>query len=442
MRDTIVALATARAVSAVAIVRVSGSALHRFVHDLVGTVPVPRQATVVKVYDEWQEVLDVGLGLFFPSPQSYTGEDVFEFQGHGGLLLMDQVLKRCMALGARLAEPGEFTQRAFLNQKMDLTQAEAVADLINAASDGQRKAAMRSLSGTFRMLIEECQHSCLQMRVAVEAHIDFSDQEIEELPILPQELHDLSERLNAICQSAVSGARLRTGIRVALVGPRNAGKSSLFNVLVAEEVAIVAPIAGTTRDVIRETIFHHGVPIHLADTAGLCAHTDDVVEQMGLDRTKIETTRADVVLFVLDSEHLEQEQLLLQHVPPNQYVIVVVNKIDLVSQPARMEKRSDFLYRVWVSAMTQDGCAAIMDHICTMVMPPVSDGEVLLARERHLVALRAARDCLLRAQQPQLPLELLAEELRLAAAQLGSVVGQYSSDDLLGEIFTQFCIGK
>ncbi|ANQ87147.1 tRNA uridine-5-carboxymethylaminomethyl(34) synthesis GTPase MnmE [Azoarcus olearius] len=443
--EAIAAIATAPGRGGIGVVRVSGAGLTGFAQQLCGREPQPRLATLARFRDADGATIDEGILLYFPAPASFTGEDVLELQGHGGPVVMQMLLARCLALGARLAEPGEFTRRAFLNGKLDLAQAEAVADLIEASTAAAARSALRSLSGQFSEEVLRIRDALIDLRMLVEATIDFPEEEVEFLDkgrALPR-LAAIRTQLDALLDRARQGALLRTGMNVVLVGRPNVGKSSLLNQLAGEDRAIVTDVAGTTRDALREAIQIEGIPLHVIDTAGL-RQTSDVVERIGIERTWREVERADVVLRVIDSEGAEEDALeaeLAARCPSAAARITVVNKIDLLGlAPERTETAG--AVRLRLSARSGDGVDLLRTELLRAAGWHAHGEDVVLARERHLLALREALDHLAAAEAAASALELFAEELRLAQEALAGITGEFSADDLLGEIFSRFCIGK
>jgi tRNA modification GTPase len=445
--DTIAAIATAPGRGGIGVVRVSGARLTEFAVGMTGALPKPRLACLTTFRDASGDAIDQGLLLYFPAPHSFTGEDVLELQGHGGPVVMQQLLARCRELGARLAEPGEFTRRAFLNDKLDLAQAEAVADLIEASTAQAARSAMRSLAGDFSRQVHDLVDQLTELRMLVEATLDFPDEEID-----PLRDTDLVPRLEGLCAGlallrgrARQGSLLRAGLTVVLAGLPNVGKSSLLNRLAGEERAIVTEIAGTTRDALRETIQVEGIPLHIIDTAGL-RETEDVVERLGIERSWQEIDRADVVLQIVDARAglTPADRAVAARLPDGVERIVVENKCDLAHQPSgRFEDRAHGKQvHLRLSARTGDGMALLHDELLRVAGWQGHAEDVILARERHLDALSEADRCLGRASAELQQLELAAEELRLAQAALAGITGEFSADDLLGEIFGRFCIGK
>ncbi|MFA5684868.1 MAG: tRNA uridine-5-carboxymethylaminomethyl(34) synthesis GTPase MnmE [Lysobacteraceae bacterium] len=444
--DTIAAIATAAGAGGIGIVRLSGPAAHHIAGRLTGITPRPRQAHHARFRDADGEVIDSGLLLAFPAPNSYTGEDVVELHAHGSLPILAALLRRALALGARQARPGEFTERAFLNGKLDLAQAEAVADLIAAGSEAAARAATRSLDGAFSRQVETLRRDLVRLRVHVEAAIDFPEEEIDFLGDgqIAAALAALRQRHAELMQATRRGQRLRDGLHVVILGPPNAGKSSLLNALAGDERAIVTAIAGTTRDVLRETIRLDGIELSLVDTAGLRADSDDPVEREGIRRARREQSRADLVLAVSeagDATAFAALQAELREAPGA--VLWLHNKIDAHGQSAHRETRPDGEH-LWLSARTGDGLPLLIDALKSAAGLHEDPTGAFSARTRHVALLEQVGD-LLDQSAAQLAAgagELLAEDLRQAHERLGEITGQVRSDDLLGEIFSSFCIGK
>lgn len=442
--DNIAAIATAPGRGGIGVVRISGQGLAKMASVLTGRELVPRFATYTPFLAADGSTLDQGIALYFPSPHSYTGEEVFEFQGHGGSAVLQSVLQRCLALGARLAQPGEFTQRAFLNDKMDLAQAESVADLIDATTEQAARSAMRSLQGEFSAAINSAVVLLIDLRMLVEATLDFPEEDIEAIDrqLCVGKLAALLGEVTRIEGLAKLGSILREGAQVVLVGAPNAGKSSLLNRLAGEEVALVSEVPGTTRDAIRQALQVKGVPLHLIDTAGL-RETTDVVEQMGIARTQLALTRADVVLVLLDEaqQRVEHEdRAILEQLPAKVPRLYLHNKIDLSAHSAGFEMRNGECH-LYLSAKTGVGVEILQDKLLETIGWHQETG-VFMARARHLEALSQAKYHLVEAQRRFEQPELFAEELRQAQSALNSITGEFSADDLLGEIFSRFCIGK
>lgn len=438
-RDVITAIATAPGRGGVGIVRISGANLSTYPFQISGINPIPRHAHFVKFLDDIGEIIDEGILLYFPAPHSFTGEDVIELQGHGGPIVLNMLLARCLQLGARLADPGEFTLRAYLNDKLDLAQAESVADLIDASSEQAAKSAMRSLTGEFSKQIDTLVSALIDLRMLVEATLDFPEEEIEFLQSAKafDRLASICQQVSQVEQSAKQGSLLRDGISVVLIGQPNVGKSSLLNRLAGEEVAIVSTVAGTTRDTIRETIQIDGVPIHIVDTAGL-RDTDDEVELIGIQRTWLAIEQASLALLLVDAKHgvTSAEDDIIAKLPPNLPLYTLHNKIDLEC-PEKIDGD------IYVSAKLGTGITELKTLLLSVAGWQTEMSSVFLARERHLNAIRLAKhhlECAISTQANFL--ELLAEDLRLAQFALASISGAFSADDLLGEIFSRFCIGK
>ncbi len=442
--DNIAAIATAPGRGGIGVVRVSGQGLAAMAATLTGRQLTSRFATYTAFLAADGTALDQGIALFFPAPHSYTGEEVLELQGHGGPAVLQSVLQRCLELGARLAQPGEFTQRAFLNDKMDLAQAESVADLIDATTEQAARSAMRSLQGDFSAAIHKTVSMLIDLRMLVEATLDFPEEEIEtgDRELCAAKLGDLTDEIARITDLAKQGSILREGAQVVLVGAPNAGKSSLLNRFAGEEVALVSEIPGTTRDSIRQALQVRGVPLHLIDTAGL-RETTDVVEQMGIARTQQALGRADVVLVLLDEsqQRAEPEDLaLIAQLPAKTPRLYLHNKIDLSAHQPGMELRDEEKH-IYLSAKTGAGMDTLQDTLLETIGWHQETG-VFMARTRHLQALFAAREHLHAAEQQLERPELFAEELREAQEALNTITGEFGADDLLGEIFSRLCIGK
>ena len=441
--DTIAAIATAPGRGGVGVIRISGSNLLPFAFALTGKSPKPRYATLADFKAADSAVLDSGILLFFPNPQSFTGEDVLELQGHGGPVVMQMLLARCLDLGARMAEPGEFTRRAFLNGKMDLTQAEAVADLIDAATASAARSAVRSLQGEFSRVIGELNEELINLRMLVEATLDFPEEDIDFLKAANAfgRLENLQLKLAEIFDRAGQGKLLQSGLHVVLAGQPNVGKSSLLNRLAGDDLAIVTPVAGTTRDALRSTIQIEGIPLHIIDTAGL-RETDDEVEKIGIERSWKEIERADVVLLLVDARSgvSDTDRDILARLPERLKRITVYNKIDLAGSLAERHEESDGT-AISLSARSGEGIEFLRQELLKIAGWHQTD-DVFIARERHLRALASAQSHIETARQVAESLELFAEELRLAQQALGEITGEFSADDLLGVIFSRFCIGK
>jgi tRNA modification GTPase len=456
-QDPIVAIATAPGRGAVGIVRVSGKGIGPFVQALLGSGLKPRHATYLPFKGADGQPIDHGLAIHFPAPHSYTGEDVLELQAHGGPVVLQLLLARCLEVARehlprlRLAEPGEFTERAFLNDKLDLAQAEAVSDLIEASTEAAARSASRSLTGAFSQQVNELRERMIRLRMLVEATLDFPEEEIDFLQKADGmgQLRGIRGSLDAVLDRARQGALLREGIKVVLAGQPNVGKSSLLNALAGAELAIVTPIPGTTRDKVSETIQIEGVPLHVIDTAGLRSNDEatDEVERIGIARTWAEIEGADAVLFLHDLTRLGEsgydagEREIAQRLPPRARLVHVYNKIDAGAAAPVSSDRS-----VAVSAKAGTGLDALRHMLLELAGWHAQPEGVFIARERHVQALRRAAEHLEHAQAhaeaADQALDLFAEELRLAHDALGEITGVFTADDLLGEIFSRFCIGK
>lgn len=457
----IVAIATAPGRGAVGIVRISGKGLQAWAQQLCGRALRPRQATYLPLCDAQGEVIDQVLAMYFPAPHSYTGEDVVELHAHGGTVVLQLVMARCLAFAQaqhrplRLAQPGEFTQRAYLNHKLDLAQAEAVADLIDASTEAAARSASRSLNGAFSHEVRQLQEALIHLRMLVEATLDFPEEEIDFLQQADAkgQLDRLQSQVERVLARTRQGALLREGIRVVIAGQPNAGKSSLLNALAGVELAIVTPIAGTTRDVVQQAIQLDGVTLHVIDTAGLREHTHiDEVERIGIQRAWSEIARADAVVFLHDltrahaTDYAQADRAIeasvQEAVGPRVPVLHVWNKCDAASHDLPVGQRGLFL-----SAQTGEGLPAFKQHLLSAVGWQTGQAEgIYMARERHVHALQQVQshlDVAAHQLKPSaLALDLLAEELRLAQNHLSSITGAFTPDDLLGEIFSRFCIGK
>lgn len=441
--DTIAAIATPVGRGGVGIVRVSGPLASSIAQRITGKTLRPRVAHQTRFLGESGIELDNGLALFFAAPRSFTGEDVLELHCHGSPIVLDMVLERALQLGARSARPGEFSERAFLNDKLDLAQAEAIADLIDAKSRRAATAALRSLEGLFSRRIQSLVEKLVALRVFLESTLDFPDEDIEFISQgkVAEQLDALAAQIATISQEAKSNARLGEGMRVVIAGLPNAGKSSLLNALSQRESAIVTEIPGTTRDVIKESILIDGMPIEILDTAGLRAATDKV-EAIGIDRARAEMARADVVLLVIDGSEPEQEQLdsLLTQLPANIPTVYVYNKIDKQAQKAHFTDQ-----KVFLSALTGDGLDLLRDKLKSMSGLHDAEAGEFSVRRRHLDALRRAELYIQQAKTTVArgsSLELGAEDLRAAQVALGEITGEFTNEDLLTRIFSTFCIGK
>lgn len=442
--ETIAAIATATGQGGIGVVRLSGRNIEPFCRALLGCVPTARHATYTAFLDGAGNPIDQGIALYFAAPHSYTGEEVLELQGHGGMAVLQLLLDRCLELGARLARPGEFTERAFLNGKLDLAQAESVADLIAATTQQAARSAVRSLQGDFSAAVRAVVDMLIELRAYIEALIDFpeeADVPVQGRAFMQERLETIKTQLLHIQSLATQGSILREGAQIVLIGPPNAGKSSLLNCLAGEEVALVSDIPGTTRDAIRQVLQINGVPLHLIDTAGI-RQTNDAIEQMGIARTRQNMARADMVLVLIDETtpiHLE-EAFIVENLPEGVPAIFIHNKIDLLGLPASIETRQGVLHS-YLSAKTGEGVEALKEAMLKLMGWHREEG-VFMARGRHLQAIAQALACLNEAENQFSALELLAESLRQAQLALNQITGEFVADDLLGEIFGRFCIGK
>ena len=463
--DTISAIATPLGRGGIGIVRVSGPLVSQLAIKMCGELPPPRTATTTRFKDSLDNVLDEGIALFFPKPNSFTGEDVLELQGHGGQHVLNSLLRCTLSHGARIARPGEFTERAFLNDKLDLLQAEAVADLIDANSEHAVRSALRTLQGVFSAYVHELVEKITTIRVHVEAAIDFSDEDIDVLGdnAVRSSLEDVLELIRNIMAQASQGALLHEGIAVVIAGEPNAGKSSLLNAFAGTDSAIVTDIAGTTRDLLKEQLNIDGLPVHVTDTAGL-RNTEDAVELEGVRRARDAVSKADRILLVVDgststiSEEsicrnlrlLTDDDSTAQWTAANAHrLCLVINKVDLMEESSPRAGSTTYqeqtLQTFHIAAKHRQGIAAIGNWLKEGCGYESENENAFIARERHLEALRSAKELLDKAAcgvSEQSHLELVAEDLRLSQQQLGSITGEFSSDDLLGEIFSSFCVGK
>ena len=452
---TIAAIATPPARGGIGIVRVSGANLDRVIEGIVGRSLHPRVATAVTFRDASGTAIDVGLALFFPAPTSYTGETVVEFHGHGSPPALRLLLARCLELGARLAEPGEFTKRAFLNGKLDLAQAESVADLIDAATTTAARAAAKSLVGEFSRDVHSIVAAVTDLRMYTEATLDFPEEDLDFLRAhdVTGRLAVIREQLDQLLSRAAVGTLLREGLSVVLIGRPNVGKSSLLNRLVREEAAIVTPIAGTTRDTVERQVELAGIPLTVIDTAGL-RDTRDEVEKRGIERAWTAVERADLALLIVDARDAidtldSADAALLGKLPASLPRVVVHNKSDLASVASHAETRfvgEASRRHIWLSALTGAGVPLLEQEVLSIVGAHSATEDTFLARARHLVALKDAvahlRIAAMHFAASPPPIELFAEELRGAQQALGTITGEFTADDLLGVIFSRFCIGK
>ena len=449
--DDIVAIASAKGRGGVGIVRVSGTDISSYMDGVLGKSINPRLASYSKFLDSSGSTIDEGIALYFPAPSSFTGESVIEFHGHGGVVVLDALVARCVELGARVARPGEFSERAFLNDKIDLTQAEAIADLIDASTVDAARSAVRSMQGDFSLVVNQLVDDMIYIRMYVEAAIDFPEEEVDFLndDLLLGKLNSLQQSLKDVLRLARQGSLLKDGITLVLAGKPNAGKSSLLNALSGNETAIVTSIAGTTRDVLRDQIVVNGLPVNIVDTAGL-RESDDPIEKEGMARAWKEIELADRILFLVDSSVDKEYELkkvwpeFYQRFPEsNQVVTLLLNKIDISGLQAGPYGKADNAFSI--SATNKDGIDALVEDLHHGAgFDSVFEG-VFSARRRHLASLEAALKLVttgLNQLQEAGAGELLAEDLRQAQFQLSEITGQFTSDDLLGHIFSSFCIGK
>ncbi|KPK32972.1 MAG: tRNA modification GTPase TrmE [Betaproteobacteria bacterium SG8_40] len=442
--DTIAAVATGYGRAGIGVVRISGPGARQLAVSLTRQLPPGRHAALSEFRDADGRVIDRGIAIFFPGPRSYTGEDVLELQGHGGVAVLRMLLRRCVELGARVAEPGEFTKRAFLNDKIDLAQAESVADLIDASSADAVRSAQRSLSGEFSAKVNCVVAQLVEIRMLVEAVLDFPEEQVDLVDHhqVASRLHTVQAEIAELIESATQGHLLREGLRVVLTGAPNVGKSSLMNRLAEEEVAIVTEVPGTTRDVLQRELVVSGLPVHVIDTAGL-RESDDPVERIGVARSLEQLEQADVVLEIRDVLAADAESSLqkLVELRTGARKIIVINKIDLTGKTPEAVHEDDY-DKVWLSARSGAGIDLLRQTLLSVSGRRVTDEIPFMARERHIVSLKRALADVQRASQEIQRLELCAEELRLAQQSLGQITGEFSADDLLGEIFSRFCIGK
>ncbi len=443
-QDTIAAIATPPGNGGVGIIRISGTQAKPIAQQLVNKELQARYVHYSAFYDADGSVIDSGVALFFPNPASFTGEDSVEVQGHGGSVIMDMLLRRILSLGARIARPGEFSERAFLNNKLDLAQAEAIADLIESSTEQSARSAQKSLQGLFSKQINELLDELIELRTYVEAAIDFVDEEIDFLTdgVVENRIICLLNALQAIQSTAQQGRLLRDGMTVVLAGKPNAGKSSLLNALAGHDAAIVTDIAGTTRDILKERIQIEGMPLHIIDTAGL-RESDNVVEQEGIRRAHIEIQKADKILLLIDVNDPEPD-LIIKSLPAHISLTKIYNKIDLLDMSPNIVT-TDSGTDIYLSIKKNIGMELLMQHLKQSVGYDAAADNVFIARRRHIEALSKAmifvQSALEQLQDNQAG-ELVAEDLRQAQNQLSEITGEFTSDDLLGKIFSSFCIGK
>ncbi|MGZ4977280.1 MAG: tRNA uridine-5-carboxymethylaminomethyl(34) synthesis GTPase MnmE [Methylobacter sp.] len=442
--DTIAAIATPPGNGGVGIIRISGALVPEIAKHLTNKKLTPRLAQYSSFTDEDGSAIDSGITLYFPAPASYTGEDILELQGHGGSVVLDMLLRRVLSLGARLANPGEFTERAFLNNKLDLAQAEAVADLIESSTEQSVRSAQKSMQGVFSVQVNELVEELTELRTYVEAAIDFVDEEIDFLTdgVVENRMVKILNRIEQIQKTAQQGRLLRDGMTVVLAGKPNAGKSSLLNALAGHEAAIVTDIAGTTRDVLKERIQLDGMPLHIIDTAGL-RESDNAIEQEGIRRAHQEIKNADKILLLIDAREPDVEAIL-KALPPGGNITQVYNKIDLLGLKPQI-KQTELGTQIYLSIKTGDGMELLKQHLKQSVGFNEATDNVFIARRRHIEALSRGHEFVesalnqLRSSQAG---ELVAEDLRQAQNSLAEITGKFTSDDLLGKIFSSFCIGK
>ena len=445
--STIVAVSTASGAGGIGVVRLSGPKALEIAQGLCSREITPRYAGFHSFIHSDTTTIDQGIVLYFPTPNSFTGEDIIEFQAHGSPIVLQKIVNACVEKGAIVAEPGEFTKRAYLNNKIDLMQAEAVIDLINASTETAAKSAINSLSGKFSFIINDLLKNLIELRMYVEACLDFPEEEIDFITQgnVSDKINKLHITMQDIIKSAQQGKLLREGIDIVLVGQPNVGKSSLLNQLLGEERAIVTDIAGTTRDSISTQILLRGIPVHIVDTAGL-RETDDLVETMGIKKTWQSLEKAHIALFLVEAGKgiTQYEKTILERLPGGTRKIWIFNKIDLLKSKSKFVETPDGTH-IYLSAKTGDGIELLIDQIFdnTAVPSNIDDNQnIFMARNRHLEALGRVKVALTNAALNIGAAEIVAEELTQAQQALSSITGEFSSDDLLGEIFSQFCIGK
>jgi len=442
--DTIAAIATPPGNGGVGIIRISGTLVPEIAKRLTNKELIPRLAQYSSFTDADGSAIDSGISLYFPGPASYTGEDILELQGHGGSVVLDMLLRRVLSLGARLANPGEFTERAFLNNKLDLAQAEAVADLIESSTEQSVRSAQKSMQGVFSEQVNELVEELTELRIYVEAAIDFVDEEIDFLTdgVVENRIVRILQRIEQIQKTAQQGRLLRDGMTVVLAGKPNAGKSSLLNALAGHEAAIVTDIAGTTRDVLKERIQLDGMPLHIIDTAGL-RESDNAIEQEGIRRAHQEIKNADKILLLIDAREPDIEPVL-QTLPPSGNITQIYNKIDLLGLEPEI-KQTETGTQIYLSIKTGNGMELLKQHLKQSVGFNEATDDVFIARRRHIEALNQGHqfveNALAQLKGSQAG-ELVAEDLRQAQNSLAEITGKFTSDDLLGKIFSSFCIGK
>ena len=449
---TIAAIATPTGRGGVGIIRISGDKVPVIAQRILGSLPTPRKATYKPFLDHKKQTIDDGVALYFPAPHSFTGEDVLELQGHGGQVVLDMLMRRCLELGATLAKPGEFSERAFLNNKLDLAQAEAISDLIDSSSEQAARSAIRSLQGEFSDKVNQLLKALIQLRMYVEAALDFPDEEIDFLAdkAVTDKILAIRQQLSQLGDTAKQGSLLRDGMQLVIAGLPNAGKSSLLNALAGQETAIVTDIAGTTRDILRESINLDGMPLHIVDTAGL-RESDDPVEKIGIQRAWDEIEKADLILLLMDAQtalenkSTSEEKRLLTDLPTHLPVLQVYNKIDLLNKSEQSKVAEAQEDAIAISAKYATGINELKESLKSRMGYQASSESTFIARRRHLQAIKETQEAVERGEIQLREFnagELLAEELRIAQDALGKITGQFTPDDLLAEIFSSFCIGK
>ncbi|MCI0617457.1 tRNA uridine-5-carboxymethylaminomethyl(34) synthesis GTPase MnmE [bacterium] len=445
-RESIAAIATPAGRGGIGIIRISGSRIESFCTAILGCIPKPRVATYLPFLDAQGSAIDAGIAVYFPGPASFTGEDILELQAHGGRIILDLLLARTVELGARIARPGEFSERAFLNEKIDLIQAEAVADLIEANTVQAARSARRAMEGAFSIRVNKLVEELQELRVYVEAAIDFSEEEIEFLSdgSLCNRLFDLERKVQTVLSTARQGFLFRDGITLVIAGKPNSGKSSLLNVLTKRDTAIVTSHPGTTRDVLRETIQIDGIPVHVIDTAGL-RHSEDLVEQEGIRRAREEIKQADRILWMIDASNPDHEQTDIDPILSNRVKVTkIFNKIDLIDELPNLRVTNQGT-ELLLSVKSGAGMNLLYEHLKDSIGYNEQIEDVFIARRRHIDALNAA-DASIRKARSQLmeycSLELVAEDLRQAQQSLSEITGAFTTDDLLAKIFEGFCVGK
>lgn len=445
-KDTIAAIASPHGVGGIGVIRLSGSQAKTIAEKIIKKPVTPKDILFASFYDQQKQTIDHGIVLYFKAPNSFTGEDVIEFQGHGGPVIQDMLLQEINALGARPAKPGEFSERAFLNDKIDLTQAEAIADLIASASQAAAKAAMRSLQGDFSKQIHLINEQIINLRCYIEASLDFSEEDIDFLAAgkVQEKLQIIEQDVNTIIKNAENGRRLNEGLTLAIAGLPNAGKSSLLNTLTGYETAIVTPIEGTTRDIISEQISLNGVPIKILDTAGL-RESNNIVEQAGVKKAWSAIKQADIVLMIVDAEKgfTQADQAIIDRLDEQKFALIY-NKIDLVQDTLNKQDMQNKFVELHISTISKQGIHELIDWL-TGSSQNLNENNTILARRRHIDALLQTQKSiktaiqLLNATQSA---ELMAEDLRAAQKSLNEITGEFNTEDLLGKIFSSFCIGK